>query len=140
MRFGQKVTEYLDTDNELGVVIENGSKILGDVVLACDGPRSLARGAVLGLADEKVNSGYAIYRAFFTIQEEHKDNPLLKDIANSPTDVTKMWVGRDVHAILYTWNKGKDVGWVVTHKVRIFDFLPERALSSSLHRPKLSLG
>ncbi len=117
MQFGKKVVEYLDTDSELGVVLQGGEKILGDVVVACDGPRSLARSVVLGLPDEKANSGYAIYRAFFEVTEAHKKNPLIAKLTNSPKDITKMWVGTDVHAIIYSWNRGRDIGWVVTHKV-----------------------
>lgn len=56
MRFGEKVVQYLDSDSEVGVVTAKGEKILGDVVLAADGPRSLARQLVLGLPDNKVSS------------------------------------------------------------------------------------
>jgi 2-polyprenyl-6-methoxyphenol hydroxylase-like FAD-dependent oxidoreductase len=117
MRFGEAVVEYLDNDKELGVVTASGEKILGDVILAADGPRSLARKLVLGLPDNKVNSGYAIFRAFFTFGEEHAANPLLQEFSSPDKDTTIMWVGTDLHAVIYTWNKGKDVGWVLTHKV-----------------------
>ncbi|GME23743.1 salicylate hydroxylase [Neofusicoccum parvum] len=116
MRFGEKVVQYLDTESEIGVITEKGEKILGDVVLAADGPRSLARQLVLGLPDNKVNSGYAIYRAFFTLTEEHRKNPLLTEFCDPNKDMTRMWVGTDLHGIIYTWNRGKDIGWVLTHK------------------------
>lgn len=40
---GNKVVQYLDSDTELGVLLADGRKVFGDVVLACDGPKSLAR-------------------------------------------------------------------------------------------------
>lgn len=27
-----------------------------------------------------------------------------------------MWVGTDLHGLIYSWNKGRDLGWVLTHK------------------------
>jgi hypothetical protein len=29
-----------------------------------------------------------------------------------------MWVGKDLHMIIYTWKEGQDMAWVFTHKVR----------------------
>ncbi|KAF4311869.1 salicylate hydroxylase [Botryosphaeria dothidea] len=116
MRFGEKLVQYLDSDAEVGVVTAKGEKILGDVVLAADGPRSLARQLVLGLPDNKVNSGYAIYRTFFTLTE-HRKNPLLTEFCDPNKDMTRMWVGTDLHGIIDTWNRGRDIGWVLTHKV-----------------------
>lgn len=79
--------------------------------------RSKARQQVLGLPDTKVNSGYAIYRAYYTLGEEHRKNPYLREFCDPNRDATKMWVAKDFHMIIYTWNKGKDLGWVLTHKV-----------------------
>lgn len=115
--FRETVVEYLDNENELGVLTKSGKKFLGDVVLAADGPRSLARSQVLGLPDNKVNSGYAIYRAFYSLTDEHRKDPLMKEFVNPDKDTTAMWVGRDLHALVYTWNKGRDLSWVLTHKV-----------------------
>lgn len=27
-----------------------------------------------------------------------------------------MWVGTDLHGLIYSWNKGRDLGWALTHK------------------------
>lgn len=107
MHFGEQVVQYLDTDEERGVIVQNGERILGDVVLACDGPKSLARSQLLNLPESKVNSGYAIYRAFFNITDEMRQNPLLKDMIDPDEDKTRFWVGRDLHGFIYTWNKGR---------------------------------
>jgi 2-polyprenyl-6-methoxyphenol hydroxylase-like FAD-dependent oxidoreductase len=114
--FGDKVVQYLDGD-ELGVMTESGKKHLGDVVLAADGPRSIARQQVLGLPDQKVNSGYAIYRAFIEIKDEHRRNSYLAEFCDPKQDHTKMWVTQDLHMIIYTWMQGRYLGWVLTHKV-----------------------
>lgn len=31
-------------------------------------------------------------------------------------DFTGFWVGKDLHGLIYSWNKGRDMGWVLTHK------------------------
>ncbi|KAL2394094.1 FAD-dependent monooxygenase notI [Exophiala dermatitidis] len=115
LRFGDGVVQYIDGDKP-GVLTRKGLKYFGDVVIAADGPRSIARQQVLGLPDTKVNSGYAIYRAYYTLGEEHRNNPYLREFCDPNRDVTKMWVAKDLHMIIYTWNKGRDLGWVLTHK------------------------
>ncbi|KAK7417296.1 hypothetical protein QQZ08_011676 [Neonectria magnoliae] len=116
MHFNSKVVEYLDSDKERGVVIaETGKKILGDVVLACDGPKSLARSQLLGLPESRVNSGYAIFRAFFELTDEMLKEPLLAELTKKDEDTTRFWVGEDMHGFIYTWNQGRDCAWVLTH-------------------------
>ncbi|EHY55034.1 hypothetical protein HRR83_005713 [Exophiala dermatitidis] len=115
-QFGKTVVQYLDTETELGVLTKDGEKILGDVVLACDGPRSLARSQVLGLPDNKVNSGYAIYRAYYELSEEQQKNPLIAKYIDVNEDKALMHVGRDMHSFVYTWRRGTHLVWVLTHK------------------------
>lgn len=107
LQFGQRVLEYLDSDHERGVVVEGGKKILGDVVLAADGPKSLAREQLLGLAESKVNSGYAIFRSFFTIADEMRELPGIKEMVISGEDSVRCWVGRDIHGFIYVWKNGR---------------------------------
>ncbi|KAK1766025.1 MAK1-like monooxygenase [Phialemonium atrogriseum] len=114
--FGDRVVQYLDDGDKPSVVTASGKTYVADVVVAADGPRSTARQQVLGLLDTKVNSGYAIFRAYFSLTEEHRQNPHLKDFCDPTVDTTKLWVTKDLHMIIYTWNKGRDLGWVLTHK------------------------
>lgn len=78
-KLGEQVVDYVDegvegVDRGVGVVCKSGLKVMGDVVFCCDGPKSLARTKVLGLADNKVNSGYAIFRAHYTLTPEMRKN------------------------------------------------------------------
>lgn len=116
-RYGDRVVRYVDDGaRKPGVVTASGREYSADVVVAADGPRSVSRQQVLGLPDTKVNSGYAIFRAHFNLTEEHRKNPALEIFCDPTTDMTKLWVAKDLHMIIYTWNKGKDIGWVLTHK------------------------
>ncbi|CAK7229444.1 hypothetical protein SEUCBS140593_007248 [Sporothrix eucalyptigena] len=116
LQFSKRVEQYLDTDGERGVVVRGGERILGDVVLACDGPRSLARSQLLGLPESSVSSGYSIFRAFFTIDDKMRENPDVQELLASNEDIVRCWVGRDMHGFIYTWRNGRDCAWVLTHK------------------------
>ncbi|OQE39262.1 hypothetical protein PENCOP_c007G08288 [Penicillium coprophilum] len=115
MQFNKRVEQYLDSDTERGVLICGGEKILGDVVLACDGPRSLARSQLLHLPESTVNSGYAIFRAFFNITDEMRQLPEFSEMIKEGEDSVRFWVGRDMHGFIYTWKNGRDCAWVLTH-------------------------
>ncbi|OAA53202.1 Aromatic-ring hydroxylase-like protein [Cordyceps fumosorosea ARSEF 2679] len=113
--YGDRVVQYVDGEKP-GVVTASGRQFTADVVVAADGPRSISRQQVLGLPDTKVKSGYAIFRAHFNLTQEHRKNPALEVFCDPTTDTTKLWVGKDLHMVVYTWNHGKDIGWVLTHK------------------------
>ncbi|KAB5580378.1 MAK1-like monooxygenase [Coniochaeta sp. 2T2.1] len=118
-QFGDRVVQYVDGgagNIKPSIVTASGKTYVADVVIAADGPRSIARQQVLGLPDTKVNSGYAIFRAYFSMTDEHRKNPYFADVCDPTTDMTKLWVSQDLHVLVYTWNKGKDIGWVLTHK------------------------
>ncbi|KZP01355.1 monooxygenase [Calocera viscosa TUFC12733] len=115
LRFGQQVTEYWETDDAAGVVV-NGERLTADVVVGADGVRSKAREKVLGYFDKPRPSGYAIYRAWFTaagsgIEEDPLANYLVKD-----GDAFYGWIGKDVHFLCSSSKDGKEVSWVITHK------------------------
>ena len=107
LQFGKRVVQFLDEEGERGVVVQDGEKILGDVVLACDGPKSLAREQLLHLKESKVNSGYAIFRAYFNITSEMLERPLIREMVKKDEDTVRCWVGREMHGFIYTWKNGK---------------------------------
>lgn len=129
LRFGSKVVQYLDTAQETGVILASGDKILGDVVVASDGPKSLGRDQLLGLPESRVNSGYAIYRAYYNLTEEHKANPLFDKLTRKSPNVAEMWIGSHIHGFIYTWKEGTTIGWVLTHKVITMSFVSLASLS-----------
>ncbi|KAH0593834.1 hypothetical protein MHUMG1_08586 [Metarhizium humberi] len=114
-KLGERVESYVD-GSKPKVITTSGQSYEADVVIAADGPRSIARQQVLGLPDTKVNSGYAIFRAHFTLTERHKNNEFLRDFCDPTKDDTCLWAAHDSHMLIYTWNKGQDLGWVLTHK------------------------
>jgi len=61
---GKKITEYLETETEAGIIID-GQHISVDCVLACDGVNSKARGVIIEDVESPHPTGYAAYRACF---------------------------------------------------------------------------
>lgn len=121
IRLASKVSEYFETETEAGVVV-NGERISGDVVLAGDGVRSIARTIVLGFEDKPKSSGYAVYRAWMGT-ENLKANPMTAWLADPTIDHHVGWLGPDVHFLVATLQKGTACSWVLTHKVCFFSIL-----------------
>ncbi|CAI4214044.1 unnamed protein product [Parascedosporium putredinis] len=108
------VTEYFEDENHAGVVLKNGKRVTGDVVIGADGVRSKARELVLGYFDKPKSSGYAVWRAWFPASEMAKD-PRTKEFCEHG-DTFNGWIGQDVHFLFSTIKGGKNCSWVLTHK------------------------
>jgi 2-polyprenyl-6-methoxyphenol hydroxylase-like FAD-dependent oxidoreductase len=115
IRLGCRVVEYFEDANGAGVIIEGGEKVTGDVVIGADGVRSKARELVLGYFDKPRSSGFAIFRAWFTTEKILAD-PVTRELAAHGDSFTG-WIGPDVHFLVAVLKDGKDISWVLTHKV-----------------------
>ncbi|KAI0972247.1 putative monooxygenase [Xylaria arbuscula] len=114
VRLGRRVEDYFESDDEAGVVLEDGERITADVVLAAEGVRSRGRKIVLGYEDKPKASGYAVYRSWFDAAEIAADPDLRFFTDNGDKHVA--WLGPDVHFIAASVKNGKDFSWVCTHK------------------------
>lgn len=114
IHLGQPVTEYFEDDDQAGIVLNNGDRIVADVVVGADGVRSKARELVLGYEDKPKSSGYAIWRAWFSNVDMIKD-PRTKEFCENG-DTFNGWIGPDVHFLFSTVKNGSDCSWVLTHK------------------------
>ncbi|OAL44417.1 salicylate hydroxylase [Pyrenochaeta sp. DS3sAY3a] len=115
MRFGKGVTRYFEESDHAGVVLSDGTELTADCILAGDGPKSLARLQMLGIKDDKTNSGYAIFRSYMEIGEDFRSNPRLQDYLNKEEDIIKFWIGPESHMLAYSWNQGTKFVWVFFH-------------------------
>jgi 2-polyprenyl-6-methoxyphenol hydroxylase-like FAD-dependent oxidoreductase len=118
IRTGCKVNEYFEDAQGAGVVLEDGERVTGDLVIGSDGVRSKARELVLGYFDKPRSSGYAIFRSWMTTEKVLED-PLTKEFVDHGDTFTG-WIGQDVHFLVAVLKGGKDMSWVLTHKVCSF--------------------
>ncbi|KAJ0346294.1 hypothetical protein COL154_008285 [Colletotrichum chrysophilum] len=118
IRIGVAVSEYLEEDRRAGVRLSTGETLWADCVIAADGPRSIARGQVLQLDDEKIDgtsSGWAVFRSFFKTDEAMRSHPGLKDLYREDRDTVRFWMYDNLSLMAFVWNKGQDIAWVLIH-------------------------
>ncbi|KAF2461171.1 hypothetical protein BDY21DRAFT_140326 [Lineolata rhizophorae] len=114
INLGKRVTEYFETENEAGIVVD-GQRISADCVIACDGVKSAARPFITGINDKPHHTGYAAYRAWFSSEEARK-NPKLSWLFEGEYDKMETYIGPDQHCIIGTCSHQNGVVWTMTHK------------------------
>ncbi|KAF2182993.1 FAD/NAD(P)-binding domain-containing protein [Zopfia rhizophila CBS 207.26] len=114
IKLGQKVENYWEDEKAAGIILEDGTKVTGDVVIGSDGVRSKARELVLGYDDKPKSSGYAVWRAWFPNKDMLAD-PETSHFCNNG-DTFNGWIGPDVHFLFSTIKNGSDCCWVLTHR------------------------
>lgn len=117
-RFGSRVTSYSEDDTGAEVVIGDNERVRADAIIACDGIHSPARKYITGVKQLARPSGFAVYRSWFSL-DRLADHPLTKRFAESKVDEFYVWIGQDVHVILFTTIAVRGCVIFVTHKVRI---------------------
>jgi 2-polyprenyl-6-methoxyphenol hydroxylase-like FAD-dependent oxidoreductase len=115
VHFGVRVKEYFEDEHHAGVIVD-GERIEGDGVIVADGIHSTARKHVIGIHQHPRTSGFAVYRSAFPLSLLAND-PLTKKYAESDRDIFHVWLGTDVHAILFILVSSQTAVIFCTHKV-----------------------
>lgn len=96
IKLGSTVTKYDLT--QPSVSTSNGETYKSDMVLGCDGERSLSREALQGVAASHCSSGDTVYR--LTIESEIlRQDTVLRWLVESPH--VNAWFGPHAHAVSY---------------------------------------
>ncbi|RSL87767.1 hypothetical protein CEP52_015424 [Fusarium oligoseptatum] len=98
-RFGTRVESYFEQDDCAGVVV-GGERLQADAVIAADGIHSTARKHVIGIHQYPRTSGFAVYRSCFPL-DLFANDPLTKPLTEAKEDTFKVWLGTDIHAIMF---------------------------------------
>ncbi|KAJ9400685.1 hypothetical protein DTO282F9_2253 [Paecilomyces variotii] len=111
VQVNSKVVSY--DPNAPSVMLEDGSTIYGDLVVAADGIKSVARAAVLGGADRPpALTGFAAYRATVDAAKIKAD-PEIAWLLERPA--LNIWIGEDRHVMTYTIDAGRSLNMVLSH-------------------------
>ncbi|KAK1761652.1 hypothetical protein QBC33DRAFT_520249 [Phialemonium atrogriseum] len=113
IHLNNRIEQYFEEDEQSGIILENGERVTGDIVIAADGVRSRAREIVLGYEDKPKSSGYAVWRTWFPNKDMLAD-PLTAHFCNNG-DTFNGWIGPDMHFLFSTIKNGSDCCWVLTH-------------------------
>ncbi|MDB5776656.1 MAG: salicylate hydroxylase [Herbaspirillum sp.] len=102
-----RVAELIEGDRQATVVDTGGRRFSGDIVLGCDGVKSVIRERLVG--DEARVSGHVVYRAVVPVEE-------------MPADLrwneAAIWVGPNCHLVHYPLRDGQQFNLVVTFHSR----------------------
>lgn len=115
-RLGHRVTDYFEDETQAGVML-SGERLTADCVIGADGIHSKARGAIIGSDPAPHSSGYAMYRAWFDADDVATDPETRWILEGAESnDVTKLYLGPDIHVMIGTAKHGKELFWMCTHK------------------------
>ncbi|RDW92969.1 FAD-dependent oxidoreductase [Aspergillus mulundensis] len=124
LRFGVRVDEYWEDGEAAGVVLDDGTKIVGHCVVAADGLYSKARPVFTGEevsldAAALVHTGGAIFRSNFDsgVLAGDPDAQWLLE-GTKDHDRHQMYFGRDATILMGTIGRGKYVWWNCPHRDR----------------------
>jgi salicylate hydroxylase len=97
LRLGARVVRVDDEGDGAAAVVEDGTRVYGDIVVAADGIRSPLRQQLVG-ADDPVFSGTVVYRGII---------PFERAADLHPDFVNRYWLGHARHAVSYRVGMGK---------------------------------
>jgi salicylate hydroxylase len=97
LRLGARIVGVDEEGDGAAAVVEDGTRVYGDIVVAADGIRSPLRQQLVG-ADDPVFSGTVVYRGII---------PFERAVALHPDFVNRYWLGHARHAVSYRVGMGK---------------------------------
>lgn len=86
------------------VLYDDGTELVADLVVGCDGINSRLREVMLGHKDPPTRTGDLAYRLLLSTEEMQKD-PELAGFVTDPQ--VNYWLGPDAHAVNYVLRGGK---------------------------------
>ncbi|KAK7222478.1 hypothetical protein V2G26_010481 [Clonostachys chloroleuca] len=113
IRFSTMVTEYIETDDDAGVVLEDGTTVTADIVVAADGIGSKSWKLVSGFKEVPISSGFAMFRATFPLELAMK-SPLVAEEFEGSEPKGNLTIGPGAHIIVAKTKE--DMVFMLTHK------------------------
>ncbi|GAA5999503.1 hypothetical protein JCM5350_002781 [Sporobolomyces pararoseus] len=126
-RYEAEVTGYSDSE-EPSVILRGGEIIRGDVVVVCDGIRSLSRTLLASAGRPPLprrSSGYSIFRAILNVTPSFREDPLCGHFCDGNI---RFWLGVDSHLEVWPMTDNNELAFTFTH--------PDVASTSTLNSSK----
>lgn len=117
LNFGVGVTQYVENQNQAGVVLSTGETVWADYVIAPDGARSIARQTVLGVEDVNRDNSWATFRTFFTLDENARNQFAAHGLIRDDQDMVRFCIYDNLSLMCFIWNSGHDTAWTLIHPV-----------------------
>ncbi|OAG25974.1 FAD/NAD(P)-binding domain-containing protein [Alternaria alternata] len=94
-----RVGAYFETNQTGGVILDNGERIIADVVVAADGVGSKSREIIDGNKDKPISSGFVVYRSSFPAGPAIEKSPLLAKAFAGYENRGFMYIGPGAHVV-----------------------------------------
>lgn len=107
------VTDYFETDEHAGIVLEDGSKLTADIVVAADGIGSKSWNLVSGYKEKAISSGFALFRTTYPV-ERALQNPIVAERYKELGERAELYIGPGAHMIAA--KSEKEMVFMLTHK------------------------
>lgn len=139
--FGNRVVNYFEKHETAGVVLDDGTTLTADLVIAADGIGTKSYGLVNGEHIRTYPSGFSIFRTAFPVELALKDPKVAArwPLIDGQHSHIEMWGGyvlvsffgpHGIAALTWTYPGRKDMNltiqryrdimsWALTHKVRL---------------------
>ncbi|GIJ83211.1 hypothetical protein Asppvi_001731 [Aspergillus pseudoviridinutans] len=120
IRFGAQVTEYWETSNEAGVIVNGEDRLAANCVVCADGVNGMSRQFITGEKIDRTRkeTGWATFRAHIdTNSEPFASDPEAQWVlkGTGEQDQAYAWFGEGVNMAMLTMGRGKDLVWMTTH-------------------------
>ncbi|KAK0206903.1 hypothetical protein DFS33DRAFT_1421923 [Desarmillaria ectypa] len=97
IQHGVNIQDYSETTDKGFAILEDGSKLEADIVIAADGVGGKAWGIVSGKKEQSIGSGCAIYRTTFPLNHAAEVPELARVFDESPR--TTIHIGHNTHIV-----------------------------------------
>ncbi|CAN9252061.1 unnamed protein product [Alternaria sp. RS040] len=94
-----RVGAYFETNQTGGVILDNGERIIADVVVAADGVSTKSREIIDGNKDKPIKSGFVVYRSSFPAGPAIKKSPLLAKAFTDYENRVFMYIDPGAHVV-----------------------------------------
>lgn len=107
--------KYSEKDDKGFVILQDGSTLSADIVVAADGVGSTSHALLSGPQQEPISSGYALYRATYPL-EDAMANPVVAAHWKDKVEHLSIIIGPDVHIVIGKNDARKTMCWLLTHQ------------------------
>lgn len=115
--YGLRAVDYFEYEDKAGVLLEDGSRLEADVVVAADGVGTKSHRLISGHDIRAMSSGYSMFRSAYPIEFVTADPQLAKyfPLREDGGALGQMWNTEDLQ--IYVVNTGDRIEWGMTHRV-----------------------
>ncbi|ROV99182.1 hypothetical protein VPNG_08236 [Cytospora leucostoma] len=114
--YSRRVVDYFENEDKAGVVLEDGSNIEADVVVAADGVGTKSHKLISGHVVRAMSSNYSIFRTAYPFDLANAEPELAEHfpLRDNGGALGQLWQTDDLH--IFVGYSSERIEWGITHK------------------------